>query len=481
MNSFCDSGYEALHGAKSSGDGTGHHRRHSRRQVIAKLDDCLVMLADGHDQVMHTMIKELYDIVNDGHPVGQDAEPQYQGQDDHPLSQLSCILQLSGAAMASLACTDSLTLEELSTKVVLQQARITSAESILAPPWHMASPKLHELNSQGGVGRSLCLLPRCAHQCQAHGCVEQCIYDTHHSQSVQPGTTIHRCKEQDAGEICKPSAESASLPPSPTNQRCNPSGKYLEPSQVRPTSPSEAITGSGATPDSQQLIGDNGGEDVTQGTNDIDPWLTSSIPQHRQGGEGKGSMGPLDLARFGQQAPNGAATHHQAPALTIWENFATWMITVLHRLHSVMAASVIRSLSAMLDKAGTWRCSKNRDGPLPEEAIVNSKDITTKDSEVPQESASPARHATFRDRHQDSTGRMDQLGEPPLREKQAGSYTTHTQCLECCSLVELDDVGYEEELCDSCMSEAIERYWGPTHADYSTEDDSASRGPHGDA
>ena len=64
------------------------HQRHFHYQVRDKLDDCLVMLADGHDQVMNAMIEELRDIVNSGY-AREDMEPHYQEQDDHPLTRLA--------------------------------------------------------------------------------------------------------------------------------------------------------------------------------------------------------------------------------------------------------------------------------------------------------------------------------------------------------------------------------------------------------
>ena len=67
------------------------HQRHLHHQVGDKLDDCLVMLADGHDQVMNAMIKELQDIVNSGY-AREDMEPYHQEQDDHPLTRLALAL-----------------------------------------------------------------------------------------------------------------------------------------------------------------------------------------------------------------------------------------------------------------------------------------------------------------------------------------------------------------------------------------------------
>ena len=65
MNSFCDNGdYEASHHVEhikhmvSLQAQLRDHQRHLHYTVGDKLDDCLVMLADGHDQVMNAMIEE---------------------------------------------------------------------------------------------------------------------------------------------------------------------------------------------------------------------------------------------------------------------------------------------------------------------------------------------------------------------------------------------------------------------------------------
>ena len=79
--------------------------------------------------------------------------------------------------------------------------------------------------------------------------------------------------------------------------------------------------------------------------------------------------------------------------------------------------------------------------------------------EVPQAKAIAAIHAI--------TGNGQQ--EMPLRSKQAGLYITDTRCSGCDNLVELGDVGYEDELCNDCVDEATERYWGPPYADRCTE------------
>ena len=104
------------------------HRRHLRYQVGDMLDDCLVMLADGHDQVMSTMIKDLRDVVGSG-CVREDMESDYQEQNDHPLTYLSYTLELSLPATTALACADRDTLEELAIKVARQQTRMKEAEA----------------------------------------------------------------------------------------------------------------------------------------------------------------------------------------------------------------------------------------------------------------------------------------------------------------------------------------------------------------
>ena len=80
--------------------------------ILSTLQDA----ADGHDQVMNAMIKELRDIVNSGY-AREDMEPYHQEQDDHPLTRLARALQLSPSATTSLARMDEATLEELANKV----------------------------------------------------------------------------------------------------------------------------------------------------------------------------------------------------------------------------------------------------------------------------------------------------------------------------------------------------------------------------
>ena len=90
--------------------------------------------------------------------------------------------------------------------------------------------------------------------------------------------------------------------------------------------------------------------------------------------------------------------------------------------------------------------------------------------EVSQAKSTAATYATMGNSQQ----------ERPLRSKQTGLYTTDTRCSECDKLVELGDVGYEDDLCNDCVDESAERYWGPPGADQDIEDDASSRGPHGD-
>jgi hypothetical protein len=104
------------------------HRRHLYYQVGDMLDDCRVMLADGHDQVMSTMIEDLRDIVGSG-CVREDMGSGYQEQNDHPLTYLAYTLELSLPTTTALACVDRDTLEELAQKVARQQTRMTEAEA----------------------------------------------------------------------------------------------------------------------------------------------------------------------------------------------------------------------------------------------------------------------------------------------------------------------------------------------------------------
>ncbi len=86
------------------------------------------MLAEGHDQVMNSMIEELRDIVSSG-CVREDVEPHYQEQNDHPLTYLAYTLELSLSATTALACIDKDILEVLAIKVARQQTRMKEAEA----------------------------------------------------------------------------------------------------------------------------------------------------------------------------------------------------------------------------------------------------------------------------------------------------------------------------------------------------------------
>ena len=101
------------------------------------------------------------------------------------------------------------------------------------------------------------------------------------------------------------------------------------------------------------------------------------------------------------------------------------------------------------------RCNRSPQGPASEDSD-NPGSL-----EVSQAKAIAAIHAI--------TGNGQQ--EMPLRSKQAGLYITDTRCSECDNLDEFGDAGYEDELCDDCVDEATERYWGPPYADRCTEDD----------
>ena len=135
----------------------------------------------------------------------EDMEPHYQEQDDHPLTRLAHALQLSPSATTSLACTDKATLEELASKVVRQRA--DAAEAILVLRWCLAHPELQKLKSQEKREEPQGVLPRCAHQCHSQGCSEQCIYDTYHSQGMQPDASTHKCSNRDCGKECTQSME----------------------------------------------------------------------------------------------------------------------------------------------------------------------------------------------------------------------------------------------------------------------------------
>ena len=123
MKSHCDNGqYDSSHYVDHTKQAVmlrsqpTDHQRRIRYEVTNKLDDCLLMLADGHDQVMEAMIEELRDIVHSGY-AREDTEPHHQEQHDHSLISIAHALHLSPAATASLACTDAATLRELAIKV----------------------------------------------------------------------------------------------------------------------------------------------------------------------------------------------------------------------------------------------------------------------------------------------------------------------------------------------------------------------------
>ncbi len=412
------------------------HQRHLHYHVGDKLDDCLVMLADGHDQVMNAMIKELRDIVNSGY-AREDMEPYHQEQDDHPLTRLARALQLSPSATTSLACTDKATLEELANKVVRQKTRADAAEAILALPWCLAHPELQKLKSQEKREEPQGVLPRCAHQCHSQGCSEQCIYDTYHSQGMQPDASTHKCSNHDCGREC------------------------------------------------------------TQSIEETDPWLTEGAEikrcQHSSDGPQSGSE-PLEAPQVDLSAPSEATTRYRAPIHILVTNFLLPMISALRRLHGMTsmahtpargqgllaanfqaATQRLRKLSIMMSG---MRRSRRPHGPTSEDPDGNCCEPEAKSLEVPQAKAAVAIHATARDGQQDITRLVNRFTPQPLRRKQAGRYMTDTRCSECDSLVELGDVGYEDALCDNCVDEATERYWGPPHADHCTEDDSAPGGPH---
>ena len=129
----------------------------------------------------------------------------------------------------------------------------------------------------------------------------------------------------------------------------------------------------------------------------------------------------------------------------------------------------LRKLSIMMSG---MRRSRSSHGPTSEDPD-NSRSL-----EVPQANATASIHAIAGDSQQHITRLRNRFTPQPLRSKQAGLYTTDTRCSECDSLVELGDVGYEDELCDNCVDEATDRYWGQPHVDHCTEDDASPGGPH---
>ena len=436
MESCCNNGkYDASHHVEhikqmaSLQSQLRDHQRYLQSHVGNKLDDCLVMLADGHDQVMNAMIKELRDIVNSGYAKG-DMEPPHQERDDHPLTKLARALQLSSSATTSLACTDTATLEELANKVMSQQTRTEAAEAILALPWCLAHPELQKLKSHERRKEPQRVLPRCAHQCH-YGCSGQCIYDTYHSQGMQPDASTHKCSNRDCGKEC------------------------------------------------------------TQSMEEIDPWLTKGAEIERcqhSSDEPQSDSESLEAPQVDLSVPSEATTGRRAPAHILVRSFLLPMISILRRLH-VMAEAVystatgpgpltaisqltmqrLQELSIMVSRI---RRSRSSHGPTSEDPD-NSRSL-----EVPQANATAAIHAIAGDSQRNITKPRHQLTPQPLRSKQAGLYITDTRCSECDSLVELGDVGYEDELCDNCVDEQTDRYWGQPHVDHCTEDDSSPGGPY---
>ena len=169
------------------------------------------------------------------------------------------------------------------------------------------------------------------------------------------------------------------------------------------------------------------------------------------------------------------------------------MVSSLRRLHDMTSRALtstlghgppeanyqaaMRRLRKLFIMVSARHCSKRRYGPPSEDSHGNRDEPNTKSLEAPQAKATATIQATTKDGQQDVTRLVNRLTPQPLRGKQAGLYTTHTQCLECDSLVELGDVGYEDALCDNCVDEATERYWGPPHDGHCTKDDSNPEKP----
>jgi hypothetical protein len=175
-----------------------------------------------------------------------------------------------------------------------------------------------------------------------------------------------------------------------------------------------------------------------------------------------------------------ATTGHRAAVYILAVNFLRPIISTLHRLHGMTGLSYItatcRGSLAELTRATMQRLrelpitmSRMRRNRSPQGPAAEDSD-NPRSLEVPQAKATAATHATMGDSQR----------ERPLRSKQAGFYITDTRCSECDKLVELGDAGYEDDLCNDCVDEATERYWGPPYADRGTEDDANSGGPHGD-
>ena len=421
MKSHCDNGqYDSSHYVDHTKQAVmlrlqpTDHQRRIHYEVTNKLDDCLLMLADGHDQVMEAMIEELRDIVYSGY-AREDTEPHHQEQHDHSLISIAHALQLSPAATASLACTDAATLRELAIKVGKQHARASAAETALSLTWGLAQPKS---GSREKCEELQGLLPRCTHQCQSPGCSEQCIYDTYHSQGMQPNAYTHKCSNLDCGRKCTQSVE------------------------------------------------ETGGADIRgcQHTSD-EP---QSISNH------------LTAPQVELSVSSEATTGHRAAVYSLAANFLRPIISTLRKIHGMTGLSYItatcrRSL-AELTRATMQRLreppttmSKMRHNRSPQGQAAEDSD-DPRGLEVPQARSTAATYATMGNSQQ----------ERPLRSKQAGLYITDTRCSECDKLVELGDVGYEDDLCNDCVDESARRYWGPPGADQDIEDDASSRGPHGD-
>ena len=360
MKSHCDNGqYDSSHYVDHTKQAVTlrlqptDHQRRIHYEVTNKLDDCLLMLADGHDQVMEAMIEELRDIVYSGY-AREDTEPQDQEQHDHSLISIAHALQLSPAATASLAGTDTATLRELAIKVGEQHARASAAE----------------------------------------------------------------CSNPDRGRKFTQSVEET------------------EGADIR------------------------GCQHISDEPQSISNHLTA--PQ-------------VDLSVSSE-----ATTGHRAAVYSLAANFLRPIISTLRKIHGMTGLSYItatcrRSL-AELTRATMQRLreppttmSKMRHNRSPQGQAAEDSD-DPRGLEVPQAKATAATYATMGNSQQ----------ERPLRSKQAGLYITDTRCSECDKLVELGDVGYEDDLCNDCVDESAERYWGPPCADQDIEDDASSRGPHGD-
>ena len=223
----------------------------------------------------------------------------------------------------------------------------------------------------------------------------------------------------------------------------------------------------------------------------VDTWLTKGAGIERcqhSSDEPQSGSDSLEATQVDLSVPSGATTGRRAPAHIPGRSFLLPMISILRRLY-VMAEAVyntatnqgplaaisqltmqrLQELSIMVSRI---RRSRSSHGPTSEDPD-NSRSL-----EVPQANATAAIQAIARDGQRNITEPRHQLTPQPLRSKQAGLYITDTRCSECDSLVELGDVGYEDELCDNCVEEQTYRYWGQPHDDHCTEDDSAPGGPY---